>query len=186
MTIARWVDSALRAGDNPRVATVPDVELLTVGYDHPDVALLTEQAQHLYLRLYGGHDDSPVAVDEFAAPRGGFVVAYDTDRPVAMGGWRLVPPVPPLPGRRPAEIKRMFVAPDRRRRGLARTVLAHLETGAASGGADWMVLETGVPQVEAIVLYRDCGYADVAKFGHYADSPLSVSLGKPLRTRRPR
>ena len=43
-----------------------------------------------------------------------------------------------------------------------------------------MILETGLPQPEALGLYRTSGYQDVAPFGHYADSPLSVPLGKQL------
>lgn len=166
-----------------RSAPAP-ITLRRVPYDHADVVTLTEQAQQVYVGMYGSRDDSPVAVGEFVAPDGGFVVAYDAGRPVAMGGWRLLAPGSPLPGQRPAEVKRMFVAADQRRRGLARMVLAHLEAAAARAGADWLVLETGAPQVEAIALYRHCGYADIAKFGHYADSPLSISLGKPLTARR--
>jgi len=43
-----------------------------------------------------------------------------------------------------------------------------------------MVLETGAPQPEAVALYRSSGYVPIPPFGHYAGSPLSVCLGKPL------
>jgi ribosomal protein S18 acetylase RimI-like enzyme len=97
-----------------------------------------------------------------------------------MGGWRFRPDVFRLGGVRLAEIKRMYVAPSGRRRGLARGVLAHLERTAAQAGADVMVLETGIAQPEAIALYTSSGYVPVEKFGHYAWSPKSRCYGKRL------
>lgn len=157
-----------------------------VDYDHPDVSLLTEKAQQVYVRLYGEPDATSVEVAEFASPRGAFFMAYVHDVASAMGGWRLLTPRSGLPGSQPAEIKRMYVTDSVRRQGLARLVLAHLETTARLAGVDWMLLETGHPQVEALGLYRSSGYTEVTKFGHYADEPDSVSLGKPLTPRRPR
>jgi ribosomal protein S18 acetylase RimI-like enzyme len=60
-------------------------------------------------------------------------------------------------------------------------VLAALETSAAAAGADWMLLETGQPQVAAVSLYRSSGYVDVERFGHYAASETALNLGRPLR-----
>ena len=155
-------------------------ELRPVAYDSPDAIALTEQAQLFYVEIYGGPDDTPFTTDEFVPPNGRFYVGYLAERPVAMGGWRLSPVIAPAGAVRPAEIKRMFVRPDVRQQGLARRLLAALEATAAQAGADWMILETGRPQVAAVALYRACGYVDIAPFGFYADSPSVVSLGKPL------
>ena len=106
-------------------------------------------------------------------------MGYLSDEPVVMGGWRFTQVV--IPGAvRPAEIKRMFVRGDRRGLGLARRMLAALEADAANAGADWMVLETGSPQVAAVALYRSSGYADIERFGYYADEPDALNLGRPL------
>ena len=156
------------------------LELRAVRYDSPDAKTLTEQAQLFYIELYGGPDETPIAVDEFAPPRGGFYVGYLDQRPVAMGGWRFSPVPAPAGAQRPAEIKRMFVRADVRQQGLARRLLAALEAGARAAGADWMILETGRPQVAAVGLYRSSGYVDIAPFGFYADKPSVVSLGKRL------
>jgi ribosomal protein S18 acetylase RimI-like enzyme len=83
-------------------------------------------------------------------------------------------------GRRPAEIKRMYVVKAARGRGLARAMLIHLEQTAATAGADAIVLETGYQQPEAIALYRSAGYRDVPRFGHYAGVDGAVHLGKLL------
>jgi len=117
----------------------------------------------------------------FAPPRGHFVVGYVGGQPVTMGGWRLRTDAgTTLPGERPAEIKRMFVREHARGRGLGRRLLAALERAAEAAGVDWLVLETGERQPEAIALYRSAGYHDIGPFGMYADEADSVYLGKRL------
>ena len=152
-------------------------------YDSPDAVALTEQVQRFYVDIYGGPDGTPFTADDFAPPKGGFLVGYLDDRPVAMGGWYFAPYASPAGADRAAEIKRMFVADEARGRGFGRAVLGALEDDARAAGADWMVLETGGPQVAAVALYRGCGYVDIAPYGFYADSPKVISLGKPLRPR---
>lgn len=98
-----------------------------------------------------------------------------------MGGWRFRTPGVPRKARQPAEIRRMFVQEGVRGRGYARIVLAALEASAVAAGADWMLLETGQPQVAAVGLYRSSGYVDVERFGHYAASEMALNLGRPLR-----
>jgi GNAT superfamily N-acetyltransferase len=151
-----------------------------VGYDHPDIVALTAEVQAYYEQIYGGPDSSPVDDAEFAAPHGAFFVGYDDGRPVAMGGWRWHRARLPIAATRPAEIKRMYVVPHLRGRGLARRLLGHLEDTARAAGADALVLETGQRQPEAIGLYRATGYTDIPRFGHYACEPDAVHLGKLL------
>ena len=142
-------------------------------------AALTEAAQKFYVEVYGSPDTAPVADSEFAAPHGHFLVGYLDEEPVAMGGWRFsdvqLPEVV-----RPAELKRMFVRADVRRLGLAVRTLHALEDSAAASGADWLILEAGLPQVAALAFYRAAGYGDIPRFGYYAEYPNSVSLGKVL------
>jgi len=159
------------------------VELITRAYGHPDVVALTDEVQAHYRELYGGPgDQSPVEVADFEAPTGHFVVGYLDGVPVAMGGWRRLGARPGLPSPNAAEIKRMYVAPSCRGRGLSRVVLAELETSARAAGLDWLVLETGQPQTGAIGLYRSSGYAEVdgTPYGHYLGEPDVVHLGRPL------
>ncbi len=186
-----------------------EFDLRPVDYHHPDAQALIAQVQLEYVRRYGGPDGTPVDHAEFRPPTGHFVVGYDNDQPVAMGGWRFTTAAPPLhgtpltdlnalatgrnltaepqtdPNPGTAELKRMYVIPAARGRGLARTVLTHLERTAAEAGATVMVLETGLQQPEAIALYRSCGYQPIPAFGHYADSPSSVHLGKRLHQHQP-
>lgn len=157
------------------------MQIRRVAFTDPDVQLLVAEVQAEYVTLYGGPDDTPLDPTMFDAPSGAFFVGYVDDVPAAMGGWRLRPDVVRLGGGLAAEIKRMYVAPSGRRRGLARAVLSHLEETARSSGAEVIVLETGIAQPEAIALYESSGYEQVEKFGHYAWSPKSRCYGKRLR-----
>ena len=75
----------------------------------------------------------------------------------------------------------MYATSSHRRQGLATRTLTHLEETAAAAGAEWLVLETGTPQVEALALYAARGYGEVGAFGHYRCSPTAHHLGKRLR-----
>ncbi len=151
-----------------------------VGLGHPDALLLVEEVQQEYVVRYGGRDDTPLDPLMFEPPSGSFFVGYLDDVPVASGAWRRRGDVEAFGVTVTAEVKRMYVSPSARGRGLARAVLAHLESTAAAGGARAMVLETGTAQPEAIALYESSGYTRIADFGHYAWSPSSRCFGKPL------
>lgn len=78
------------------------------------------------------------------------------------------------------EIKRVFVAPLHRGRGIARALMALIEAHAAENGLPLLRLETGVRQPEALQLYRVLGYQIRGPFGSYGPDPLSVFLEKTL------
>jgi GNAT superfamily N-acetyltransferase len=156
------------------------VEIRLVRFTHPDARTLVEQVQAEYTLRYGGPDETPLDPSVFDAPGGAFFVGYLDGAPVAMGGWRFRPEVTAFGRLRTAEIKRMYVGPGARRRGMARVVLLHLETTARDAGADLMVLETGVEQPEAIALYTSSGYQPVEAYGYYRWSPKSRYFGKAL------
>lgn len=78
-------------------------------------------------------------------------------RPAGTGGLKPVGPDV-------AEIKRMYVDPDLRGRGVARAVLQRLIADGRAGGYRTLRLETAVWMVEAHALYRSCGFVDAAPF----------------------
>jgi GNAT superfamily N-acetyltransferase len=157
-----------------------DIRLST--YTHADAQRLIDEVQQEYVRRYGGPDDTPVDPAEFAEPLGRFFVGYVSVVAVAMGGWRhnSSDDVAFDWAGRSAEIKRMYVAESARGRGFARTMLERLEDSARVAGLDWLLLETGSKQPEAIQLYRSSGYLEVPSFGHYACAPLALHLGKRI------
>ena len=110
---------------------------------------------------------------EFAPPNGLFLIGYLDSTPVAMGGLR-------THGEGEVEIKRMYVVPDARGKGLSRVMLAELEARARGLGATRIVLETGQRQPEAISLYETSGYERIDGYGFYACAPMSISFAKIL------
>lgn len=163
----------MSTGERLRIERVP--------VTHPAAQLLVEAVQQEYVVRYGGRDATPMHPSELAPPWGSFFVGYLGGRPVATGAWRFRQDVSRLGAARPAEVKRMYVSPSARRRGLARLMLAHLETTARAAGADAMILETGTAQPEAMALYESVGYEWVEPFGHYRDGPLNRCYGRLLR-----
>ena len=147
---------------------------------HPDAARLVEAVQQEYVARYGGRDETPLEPGYFEPPNGAFFVGYLDGRPVATGAWRRRSDVVVDGSDHTAEIKRMYVAPEARHRGLARAMLAHLEDTARAAGAEAMVLETGLAQPEAIALYESSGYTSIPGFGFYKDAPLSRCLARRL------
>jgi GNAT superfamily N-acetyltransferase len=141
-----------------------------VGYADSDASKLIAAVQQEYVVRYGGQDGTPVDPAEFTPPAGLFLIGYDQGEPVASGGWRS--------HGTDAEIKRMYVAPAARNRGLARQLLAELERTAAVAGHRRVILESGSQQPEAMALYRSAGYTPIPPFGHYAGARGAVHLGK--------
>ena len=161
-----------------------ELEIVRVEYGHRDAMLLIEEVQAEYVVRYGGPDRTPLDPLMFEPPLGSFFVGYldlgDGAKPVASGAWRAHDDVEAFGTRRTSEVKRMYVAPQARGRGLARAVLAHLEQTAADAGAEAMVLETGTAQPEAMALYESAGYTPIPSFGYYKDEPLNRCYGKRL------
>jgi putative acetyltransferase len=110
---------------------------------------------------------------QIAPGLGTFIVARVDGRAVGCGAVRLLDPTT-------VEVKRMYVEPEMRGRGVAKEILAHLEGAGRELGASRAVLETGVYQDEAIGLYRRAGYTEVACWGEYTTSPTSVCYMKTI------
>ncbi|MFC4494296.1 GNAT family N-acetyltransferase [Streptomyces ovatisporus] len=158
------------------------MRIVRARYDHPDAMKLNDAVQQEYAVRYGDEGDvTPLEPSMFEPPQGLYLLAYDADeRPVASGGWRTQDRGAEGYADGDAEIKRMYVVPEVRGRGLARQILALLEDDAREAGRTRMVLETGTAQPEAIALYTSSGYEPAEKFGHYRFEPESRCYAKPL------
>ena len=138
--------------------------------DHPDIAALTRAVVREYAVRYDDpHDDiAPTAADS------AWVLVRDDDgSAVACGA---VQPWSHTVADAPAgvgEVKRMYVVPGARGRGLSRVVLDELVAIAREQGLTALVLETGTEQPEAIGLYTAYGFTPTDVFGPYADDPRS-------------
>lgn len=105
----------------------------------------------------------------FAPPHGAYVVGFDDDgTPVCGGGVkRLDDEV--------CEVKRMYVVPAARGRGLAKALLGALEDAARELGYTRARLDTGPEQPHAERLYRAAGYADIPD---YNQNPFASFWGE--------
>jgi ribosomal protein S18 acetylase RimI-like enzyme len=157
-----------------------DMQVVRVGLGHTDAMAMITAVQGEYVVRYGGEDETPLDPAMFDPPRGSFFVGYLDGRPAASGAWRRREDVEALGSTSTAEIKRMYVAPAARGRGLARAMLAHLERTAFEAGASVSILETGTLQPEAIALYESSGYVEVPKFGFYCHASESRCYAKAL------
>ncbi|KAA3639762.1 MAG: GNAT family N-acetyltransferase [Bacteroidetes bacterium] len=101
------------------------------------------------------------------------VVAYWDDLPVGCGAIKAF-------DEESMEVKRMFVHPEFRGRGIASSVLEELESWTRELGFNKCVLETGKKQPEAIGLYSKSGYNIIPNFGQYAGVENSVCFEKKL------
>ena len=80
------------------------------------------------------------------------------------------------------EVKRMFVRPEQRGRGIGKRVLAELEAIARDARLPLLRLETGIHNADALALYRRAGFVECAPFGDYTPDPLSVFMEKRAYT----
>lgn len=103
----------------------------------------------------------PSGPDEMAPPQGAFLVAYVDGEPAGCAGLRR------LDGRT-GEVKRMYVTPSARGRGVARALLAGLEDAARRAGYERVRLDTSAAQPEARALYCSAGYGEIPAYNDNA------------------
>jgi len=132
-------------------------------WDDPDVQRLAAAQQAEIRARYDGAGEPgtpPSAADVTVV-----LVARDVDgAAVGCGALRELPDGV-------GEVKRMYVVPAARGRGVARAVLAGLEDLARDRGWTTLRLETGPRQPEAMGLYLSSGYRPIPAFGGYAGLP---------------
>jgi GNAT superfamily N-acetyltransferase len=151
---------------------VTEIEIRAARFDEPEVQKLISDALGELSQRYGGGDDTPVDLEEFAPPHGAFFVALHGDDLVGCAGWRA--------HGEDAELKRMYTAPAARGRGVARRILAAIEESARDSGRKRVILETGDKQPEAVALYESAGYQRIDDFGFYKDHAGVLSYARAL------
>jgi GNAT superfamily N-acetyltransferase len=135
-------------------------------------------AQRTEIEAMYGPDSEP-GVAPTAADIALFLIAQVDGLPAGCGGLRPLDPGS-TGGRKAAEIKRMYVVPDQRGKGVSSAVLAALEQAAVARGWFTLRLETGPEQAAAIRFYERSGYAPIPPFGAYADHPASLCYEREL------
>lgn len=140
----------------------------------PEAATLIGELNEVLDAIYHPEDNHfSLPARDVTGDRGSFLLARLGGRAVGCGAIRMLDD-----GR--AEVKRMYVRPEARGRGVGRAILARLEETARDLGATAMVLEMGAGQSEARALYESVGMAPIPCWGEYLATPLSICLGKTL------
>lgn len=101
------------------------------------------------------------------------VVLYENDIPVGCGAIKEY-------DEHTMEVKRMFVDPTHRGKGLATVVLLELEKWAKELGYKKCILETGKKQTDAVRLYEKNNYLLMENYGQYAGVEYSLCFEKKL------
>jgi putative acetyltransferase len=138
-----------------------------------EIARLIRQSDDYLTALYPPASRHAIDLEALAAPNVRLLIARLDGVAVGCVGLALGEP-----GQ--AEIKRLFVQPAARGRGIGRALMAQLEWLAAEEGVSLLQLETGVKQPEALSLYRALGYAERGPFGAYRPDPLCLFMEKRL------
>jgi putative acetyltransferase len=102
------------------------------------------------------------------------VVCYGNDTPIGCGAFKPY-------NATTIEIKRMYVVPNMRSKGVAAIVLKALESWAASLGYNSIVLETGATMLDALKLYEKHSYVKTENYGQYIGVANSVCFEKALK-----
>ncbi len=101
------------------------------------------------------------------------LVFYEADVPVGCGAYKEFDSYS-------VEIKRMFVVPENRSKGIAKKFLTELEIWASSLGFTCAILETGKNQVEALQLYPKTGYRVIPNYVQHIGMKKSICFDKAL------
>ena len=141
--------------------------------NQPDVIALIADLDAYQDSLYPAEARYALDLASLSKPNVVFIVARD-EQSVALGCGAVVL------NESYGEVKRMYVRPEARGRGIAKKLIAALEASAYESGCRELMLETGPYQPEALSFYANQGYVRRRTFGPYSEHPLSVFMGKSL------
>jgi GNAT superfamily N-acetyltransferase len=149
------------------------LEFRTCPADEEPAAALVQGMRDEIAAIYDGLDldgaDMPKAgPGELGPPGGTFIVGVQDGAPVCCGGLKQLPDGP-------CEIKKMFVAPEARGRGVARALLVELERRARELGYEVARLDTGPRQPRAQRMYERAGYEPIENFNA---NPVATFFGE--------
>jgi pimeloyl-ACP methyl ester carboxylesterase/predicted GNAT family acetyltransferase len=151
--IAQFVDGLIRVAEEP--------------YDAPAASVLVPAYVDEIRAMYPDWTpDVPPGLtpEDVAPPKGRWLVAYCDSKPVGCAALKRLDPTT-------AEIKRVYVAPEARGRGVARALLARLEQIAGEVGYTTLRLDTGARQPASVALFGSVGYE---RIGDYNGNPVAA------------
>lgn len=137
------------------------------------IRLIGELDEHLMGHPYPAHSRHAFSVEKLLREQVVFFLTRYEDQLAGCGGIKMY-------GTDYGEVKRMFVRPEFRGKGLGKAMLRCLTEYAQDREAGLLRLETGIYEVEAIGLYESFGFQRRAPFGEYVEDPNSVYFEKMI------
>lgn len=150
-----------------------NLKLVQASSAHPDLKPLIANLDRYLYGLYPADEVFAVDLNGPDASSLHFIIAYLDSVPVGCGAIKTI-------DERSTELKRFYVEPAYRSNGIAGLILGDLEQEARNRQFQFIKLETGEPQVEAVRFYNKYGYYEIERFGEYVNCPSSLCLEKRL------
>ena len=147
-------------------------KLLKTNSNHSDFQKLTQLFDEYLVEIDGDEKDFFAQYNQIYIDN--VIICYENEIAVGCGAFKEYEPTV-------AEIKRMFVLPEKRGKGIASTVLNALEIWAKENGFQHAILETSNQLTNAISLYQKSGYEVIPNYGQYIDVESSVCMKKILK-----
>jgi|SRR4030095_181900 putative acetyltransferase len=157
-----------------KLSSVNQISIVSERPDSVDaVQLISELDAHLTAHDYPQESRHAFSIDKLIREEVALFVMRIEGQPAGCGGIKLF-------GTEYGEVKRMYVRPVFRGRGLGRQLLKRLAEYAREQGVSLLRLETGIHQTEAIMLYERYGFQRRSPFGEYKDDPMSIYFEKRI------
>jgi putative acetyltransferase len=148
------------------------MQLIALQPEDPKVQALYAEIDRLMNTLYPIASDQSLSLEELKQPNVKAIGLANEDGIVACGAIVKKFDKTTLYG----EIKRLYVKPNYRGKGLSRRIMQTLLHYAGEAQIPIIRLETGTKQTESIALYESLGFDRCPCFGLYRDNPLSVFM----------
>jgi GNAT superfamily N-acetyltransferase len=152
------------------------IKLIRTNSDHADFIELVRLLD-AYLTIVDGEDHSFYNQYNSIENLKYVIVAFDNGEAVGCGAIK-------SSNSTSMEVKRMFVQPAARGKGLAKKILSELEQWAQELGFEKCILETGRRMEDAVTLYKKCGYEVIPNFEPYTKMENSICFEKRVPGRK--
>lgn len=148
------------------------IRLLRTDANHPDFQQLVLELDR-YLATTDGEEHAFYSQYNQSNGLKYVVLAFEGERAIGCGA------IKPYADN-VMEVKRMYVDPSARGKGIASIVLQELEAWTKELAQQKCLLETGIRQHEAIRLYQKNGYEVIANYGQYQGMENSICFEKSV------
>ena len=148
------------------------MKLLRTNAQNQDFIYLVKQLDQ-YLKIVDGEDHEFYNQYNGVGALKNVIICYLDDQPVGCGAFKPY-------NENTVELKRMFVLPEARGKGIGGKILIELENWASELNFSKTILETGRRQIEAVALYEKHKYSKIPNYGQYKEMENSLCFEKVL------